>query len=178
MGNILQLCKTKHSNGLDYIRDWSLQRSWIHGSPHLDRALIHNGIFVWLTRWTDSSLRVLTGPCNENLGADRVEIRLYLSQKSKHKLPFTAYRCHDLTAPCLPLFPSLCLSSFQLLHFLALLALMVVRPFHESTQFTKPAEFRKTTATFSLGQRVTWALSKLWWVKLARKASWSMKARE
>lgn len=84
--------------------------------------------------------RLLERPCNEKFEAHKVEITLFLSQNSKHKLPFTAYRWHDLAIPCLPLLSFLCLFSFQLLHSLVLLALMLVRPIHKSTQLTKPVE--------------------------------------
>lgn len=94
--------------------------------------------------------RLLERPCNEKFEAHKVEITLFLSQNSKHKLRFTAYRWHDLAIPCLPLLPFLCLFSFQLLHSLVLLALMLVRPFHKSTQLTKPVESWKAT-TFSPG---------------------------
>lgn len=105
-----------------------------------------NRLISWFhTRY---NTRALAGPCNEKLGTEKVEMRLYLSLNSKHKLLFTDYRLHDLTTPCLPLLSFLCLSSFQLLHSIVLLALMLVRPFPESTR-TKTAESRKTT-TFSL----------------------------
>lgn len=113
------------------------------GHLHTD-AYIHclinkmNRLISWFHK--RSNTRALAGPCNEKLGADRVETRLFLSRNSKHKLLFTAYRWHNLTAPCLALLSFLCLSSFQLLPSLVLLALMLVRPFHESTQLTKPAE--------------------------------------
>lgn len=89
---------------------------------------------------TRSNTRLLERPCNEKLEAHKVEITLFLSQNSKHKLPFTTYRWHDSTIPCLPLVSFLRLFSFQLLPSLVLLALMLVRPFHKSTQLTKPVE--------------------------------------
>lgn len=108
-----------------------------------------------LTKWTNawsqirSNTKASAGPCKENLGADKVEIKIIFITTFKRQ---TAVYSLQVTWPnnslCLPLLLFLCHSSFQLLHSLVLLAVMLVRL--ESSQFTKSDESRKTT-TLSQG---------------------------
>lgn len=148
-----------HSKGLGYIPDWNLQRSYLHGSPHLEREGTYTQMrisIVWLTRWTDSSRSFTQDPiqghwqdhATKNSGQTRWKLD-YIYHETQNTSCCLQLTGDDLTTPCLPLLLFVCLSSFQLLHALVLLAPMLVRPFHESTWFTKPAEPRKTTTTFS-----------------------------
>lgn len=145
--NLLQWCAISakaldiHLTGTSQEAAWMVLHIWRgHWHAHADIHCLSrkmNGLISGLH--TTSNTRVSAGPHHENLGNGKQFIT-----KLKHKLLWR----HDLTAPCLS-FPSfLYLFSFQLIHSLVLLSLMLVRPHHESTQFTKPAKSR--TTTFSL----------------------------